>query len=126
MVSPPVRVSGTATPRAPVTANRRANRTSECRALERLRGRLSDRRFNYAGDDEKGHLGYLFTSWLTPGLHRFTARVKTTGGEGDCDESGPFGTYRWMVANNQLTLTAIHEPCGQRRAVYEGTWTRAA
>jgi hypothetical protein len=193
--------------------------------------------YNYASDDEKGHLGYLFTSWLTPGLHKFTARVKTTGGQSatdvvtarvlpapvppaslagtwtriltkqdtakadpkygkdnvpptgkwrlvvdrlgiweldplgtgivqaysasgsvlhayapitmvprkpndnpgeikrfgnhvdtgggiDCDESGPFGTYRWTVANNQLTLAAIHEPCGQRRAVYEGTWTR--
>ena len=193
--------------------------------------------YNYASDDFKGHLGYLFTSWLTPGLHKFTARVKTTGGQTatdvvtarvlpapappaslagtwtriltkqdtakadpkygkdnvppagkwrlvvdrlgiweldplgtgivqaysttgnvlhayapitmvprkpnhepgeimrfgnhvdtgggiDCDESGPFGTYRWTVASNQLTLAAIHEPCGQRRAVYEGTWTR--
>ena len=195
--------------------------------------------YNYASDDGKGHLGYLFTSWLAPGLHKFTARVKTTGGQTatdlvtarvlpapappaslagtwtrvltpqdtakadpkygtdnvppagkwrlvidrlgiweldplgtgivqaysttgdvlqsyapimmvprkpngdpgeikrfgnhvdtgggiDCDESGPFGTYRWSVANSQLTLTAMHEPCGQRRAVYEGTWTRVA
>jgi hypothetical protein len=193
--------------------------------------------YNYASDDEKGHLGYLFTSWLKPGLHRFTAVVKTNqgqkasdvvtarvlaapappaslvgtwtrelttsdrakadpkygtgnvppagkwrlvvdqigvweldplgtgivqaytvsgsvlrsyapiqmvprrasdnpgsihrfgsqidaGGGIDCDESGPFGTYRWSVANDQLTLSVIREPCGQRRAVYEGTWTR--
>ena len=193
--------------------------------------------YTYGGDDGKGHLGYLFTSWLTPGLHTFTARVKATGGQTatdtvharvlpspappaslagtwtrvltkqdtaksdpkygtdnvpptgkwrlvidrvgiweldplgtgivqayatsgdtlhayapimtvpkkasgdpgdikkygnrvdtgggiDCDESGPFGTYRWSVTDNQLTLTALHEPCGQRRAIYEGTWTR--
>jgi hypothetical protein len=193
--------------------------------------------YNYASDDEKGHLGYLFTSWLTPGLHRFTVVVKTTrgkqassvvsarvlaapappadlmgtwtrelttsdsakadpkygtdnvppagkwrlvvdqigvweldpfgtgivgaytvngselrsyapiqmvprqasgdpgsiqrfgsqidaGGGIDCDESGPFGTYHWSVANDQLTLSADRELCGQRRAVYEGIWTR--
>jgi hypothetical protein len=190
----------------------------------------------YAGDDDGHHLGYLFTSWLTPGRHRFVTRVKTTsgdtadhavsarvvaapappaslagtwtrtltaedaaksdpkygadfipptgvwrlvidrigvweldpiksgivqaysvtgpvlrayapimmvpkqasgdpgsvhrfghridaGGGVDCDASGPAGTYRWSVADRQLTLTAVREPCGQRRAVYEGTWT---
>ena len=194
--------------------------------------------YNYGSDDEKGHLGYLFTSWLAPGKHRFTAVVRTTrgqtakdvvvarvvpspapptalagtwtrqltagdaakadpkygtdnvpptgtwrlvvdrvgiweldpigtgivqgysisgdtlralapitmvprkanhdpgeirrfgshldvGGGIDCDESGPFGTYHWAVSGNQLTLTVVDEPCGQRRAVYEGTWTRA-
>jgi len=191
----------------------------------------------YAGDDENGRLGYLFTSWLTPGKHRFVTRVKTTseetatdvvsarvaaapapppslagtwtrtltaedaaksdpkygadfipptgvwhividrigiweldpvgsgivqayslsgqtlrsyapimmvpkrasgdpgsvrrfghridaGGGVDCDASGPVGAYRWSVSDRQLTLTAVREPCGQRRAVYEGTWTR--
>jgi hypothetical protein len=190
----------------------------------------------YAGDDENGRLGYLFTSWLTPGLHRFVTRVKTTsgdtavdavsarvvaapaplpslagtwtrtltaedaaksdprygadfipptgvwrlvidrigiweldpvgsgivqaysvsgavlhayapimmvpkrangdpgsirrfghridaGGGVDCDSSGPVGTYRWTVTDRQLTLTPLREPCGQRRAIYEGTWT---
>jgi hypothetical protein len=193
--------------------------------------------YNYASDDDKGHLGYLFTSWLTPRKHTFTVRVTTTdgqkaadvvtarvlappapptglagtwtrvltdsdtakadpkygkdnvppsgkwrlvidrtgiweldplgtgivqsysvrgdvlrslapiqmvprkangdpgeirrfgsrvdaGGGIDCDESGPFGTYRWSVSGDALTLTALREPCGQRRAVYEGTWTR--
>jgi DNA-binding SARP family transcriptional activator len=42
----------------------------------------------------------------------------------DCTMAGPFGSYRWSVARAQLTLTAIHEPCGQRRAIWEGTWTR--
>jgi len=191
----------------------------------------------YGGDDENGRRGYLFTSWLTPGKHRFATRVKTTsgdtatdaisarvvaapapppslagtwtraltaedaaksdpqygadfippkgtwrlvidrigiweldpvgsgivqayavtgsvlrsyapimmvpksangdpgsirrfghridaGGGVDCDASGPIGTYRWSVVDRELTLTALSEPCGQRRAVYEGTWTR--
>jgi hypothetical protein len=193
--------------------------------------------YNYGSDDDKGHLGHLFTSWLKSGKHRFTARVRTNGGRNatdiviarilpapappaalagkwtrvvteadtkkadpkygadnipptgkwrlvvdrtgiweldplgtgivqgysvrgdvlralapiqmvprkangdpgeikrfgsrvaagggvDCDESGPFGTYRWSVSGNTLTLSALREPCGQRRAVYEGTWTR--
>jgi hypothetical protein len=56
-------------------------------------------------------------------IHRFGHRIDAGGGV-DCDESGPFGTYHWSISNGQLTLTATHEPCGQRRAVYEGTWTR--
>jgi hypothetical protein len=195
--------------------------------------------YNYASDDDKGHLGYLFTSWLKPGLHRFAVVVKTNrgqtasavvsarvvaapappaslagtwtreitpadgakadpkygadnrpppgnwrlvvdqsgvweldpvgtgivqaytvsgsvlrsyapiqmvprqesgdpgsihrfgsqidaGGGIDCDESGPFGSYRWSVAEDQLTLSAIDERCGQRRVVYEGIWTRVS
>jgi hypothetical protein len=42
----------------------------------------------------------------------------------DCNFAGPFGSYRWSVSGARLTLTAIREPCGQRRAVWEGTWTR--
>jgi len=56
-------------------------------------------------------------------IHRFGHRIDVGGGI-DCDESGPFGTYRWSVSGGQLTLTAVREPCGQRRAVYEGTWAR--
>lgn len=56
-------------------------------------------------------------------ITRFGSRIDAGGGI-DCDESGPFGTYRWSATVNQLRLTATHEPCGQRRAIYEGTWTR--
>jgi len=42
----------------------------------------------------------------------------------DCTAAGPFGSYRWSVSGSQLTLTAIQEPCGQRRVIWEGTWTR--
>jgi len=56
-------------------------------------------------------------------IHRFGNRIDVGGGL-DCDQSGPVGGYRWSVADRQLTLTAVHEPCGQRRAIYEGTWTR--
>jgi hypothetical protein len=44
---------------------------------------------------------------------------------------GPFvnnrtgvGTYHWSVANGQLTLAPINEPCLPRRGVWAGTWTR--
>jgi hypothetical protein len=42
----------------------------------------------------------------------------------DCTAAGPFGSYRWSVSGSQLTLAAVNEPCGQRRAIWEGTWTR--
>jgi hypothetical protein len=42
----------------------------------------------------------------------------------DCNHAGPFGTYRWSVSGRKLTLTARREPCGQRRAIWEGVWTR--
>jgi len=42
----------------------------------------------------------------------------------DCTNAGPFGTYRWSVSATELTLTAIHEACGQRRAIWEGVWRR--
>jgi hypothetical protein len=56
-------------------------------------------------------------------ISRFGAHIDAGGGI-DCDESGPFGTYHWSVTGNELALSVVNEPCGQRRAVYEGTWTR--
>ncbi len=185
--------------------------------------------YNYGSDDLHGHLGFLITTWLKPGLHRFTARVvpysgraaahtvsarvlpaptppgalagtwtrnvtpedvkKATSGEGPpsgtwklvfdgvgawvldpmgsgvveqyeatatgiqafapiqmapfsdagggvarfghhgiggtvCDYDGPFGSWTWSVSGDQLTLTPVKERCGDRRAIWEGTWTR--
>ena len=65
---------------------------------------------------------------MAPCSHNGPCGVKRFGhhhiGGIDCTAAGPFGSYRWSVAGAQLTLTAIHEPCGQRRAIWEGTWTR--
>lgn len=36
--------------------------------------------WNYGSDDFHGHLGWLVTSWLAPGLHRFTARASFQDG----------------------------------------------
>jgi hypothetical protein len=187
--------------------------------------------FTYGGDDSHGHLGYLITTWLAPGKHRFTTRAITTGGRNgkrtivarvvpapqpphqlrgpwtrkiapkdtekadpkfgggpspgptdlffdrvgawsyypdqkghvtqytvrddvinayapiqmaplikghttisrfgahdiggfDCRADGPFGTYRWSVSGDILTLAAIRERCGQRRVIWEGVWKR--
>jgi hypothetical protein len=55
---------------------------------------------------------------------RFGNHVAVGGGT-DCREDGPFGSYSWSVSGNQLTLTAVKEPCGNRRAIWEGVWTRA-
>jgi hypothetical protein len=188
--------------------------------------------YNYGGDDRRGHLGFLITTWLSPGRHTFTARaVDRTGRQGtdtvaarvlpapappadlagtwtrtvtqadlkksgpepppvgvwrlvfdrvgaweldplggglvnqfdaagdvihayapiqmvprlgsgqpgtimrfghyvgvgggiDCREDGPFGSYNWSVSGKQLTLAAANEGCGDRRAIWEGVWTR--
>jgi hypothetical protein len=175
--------------------------------------------YNYGSDDFHGHLGYLITTFLTPGRHTFTAQaIDTSGakathtvtarvvpapeppaelagavwkrnlaagplsgqwqlvfdrigswhldplgggvldqcavagnvlhlyapitfglktqswpklghkipgsGEGDCREDGPFGTYRWAVAGDTLTLTPIKEDCPGRGHIMSGTWMR--
>ena len=42
----------------------------------------------------------------------------------DCREDGPFGSYNWSVSGNRLTLKARHEGCPNRRAIWEGVWTK--
>jgi hypothetical protein len=42
----------------------------------------------------------------------------------DCTEAGPFGSYRWSVSGNELTLRAKKERCPNRRAIWEGIWTQ--
>jgi hypothetical protein len=42
----------------------------------------------------------------------------------DCREDGPFGSYSWSVAGNELTLKAKQERCPNRQAIWEGVWTR--
>jgi len=184
-----------------------------------LRGVERAAPYNYGSDDFNGHLGWLITSWLSPGRHRFTVRailkdgrkasrtvvarvlpapeppaelagrwrrtVTTTedvpsgvweqvfdrvgvwdlamgsgivqhatfqgdtiaidgtvwmtpyvNGHGTLDrfgykdigagfrEDGPPGSYRWSVAGDELTLTAVTETSAPRRAIWEGVWTR--
>ena len=201
-----------------------------------VRGVERDDPYNYGSDDYHGHLGWLVTSWLEPGPHRFTTRARLTNGQvasstvvatvspapeppaalarrwqrpvsrsaieriagqdgapagtwqlivdragawtldpmqsgiGEhirtrghtihidaglwtsplidghvppgaaqitraghsdlgaffCREDGPPATYRWKHTGARLTLTAQHEPCPTRRAIWEGTWTPAA
>ena len=44
-------------------------------------------------------------------------------GGSDCNASGPFGSYRWSVSANTLTLTPIREGCPNREDVWAGQWT---
>ena len=48
---------------------------------------------------------------------------RSIGGH-DCNFAGPFGSYRFAVSGDKLTLTAIHERCPNRLAIWEGVWTR--
>ncbi|OAI54467.1 hypothetical protein AYO48_01195 [Gaiella sp. SCGC AG-212-M14] len=183
--------------------------------------------YNYASDDFKGHLGYLITTWLTPGTHSFVSRVVDTSGHRvthtntarvlpapkpparlagkwtrtltpddakkatsgqppptgvwklvidrvgawaldpmgsgvvdqytatddgglkayapitmavkgvakygatgigccECREDGPFGSYTWSVAGDNLSIKAKRDQCGDRQAIWEGTWKRVS
>jgi hypothetical protein len=42
----------------------------------------------------------------------------------DCNEAGPFGSYTWSTSGKELTLKATKEGCPNRRAIWEGIWTR--
>jgi hypothetical protein len=194
----------------------------------KLRGVERHAPYNYGSDDLHGHLGWLVTSWLTPGQHRFTARARLRDGRTASDtavvrvgkapapptrigrthwqrevtagaiakaggdippgrwqlvfdrtgvweldpagsgvvehavvrgdrvaidaavwmvpydnghgkvnryghkdigfgfrEDGPPAVYRWSVSGDTLRLTALQESSGSRRAMWNGTWTRA-
>jgi hypothetical protein len=41
--------------------------------------------YNYAADDNGKNMGYLITTWLTPGLHRFVVRVFDKSGHPEKD-----------------------------------------
>jgi hypothetical protein len=64
--------------------------------------------------------------WMTPYVngHGKLSRFGHTDIGAGFREDGPPGSYRWSVSGNQLTLTAIDETSGPRRALWEGVWTR--
>lgn len=47
-------------------------------------------------------------------------------GDVDCDPSGPFGSYRWSVSNDALTLAPIQDGCPDRQDIWAGQWTRTS
>jgi hypothetical protein len=44
-------------------------------------------------------------------------------GDVDCNASGPFGSYRWSVSANTLTLTPVKDGCPDREDIWAGHWT---
>src|SRR5919202_411165 len=86
--------------------------TSEpLRVVSTLDGKLrwTEKRppYNYAGDDGGRNLGYLITTWLRAGPHRFTVRVTDTAGR-------------------KATRTVISRvlPAPRPPRPLRGTWTR--
>jgi hypothetical protein len=65
------------------------------------------------------------TSSVNGGITKDGHHVNTSGAT-DCTLDGPFGSYKWTVTGTKLTLTAIHEGCSDRGALWEGTWTRTS
>jgi hypothetical protein len=47
-------------------------------------------------------------------------------GDVDCNPSGPFGSYRWSVSANTLSLTPVQDGCPDRQDVWTGNWTLAS
>jgi hypothetical protein len=74
-------------------------------------------------DAKPGLIHVYAPIWMAPhGINRFG---HSELGGNDCTAAGPFGTYRWSIAGTNLTLTSLHELCPNRRAIWEGVWTRA-
>jgi len=63
--------------------------------------------YNYASDDNGKNMGYLITTWLTPGLHRFVVRV--------VDKTG-------HAEKNALSARVVAAPAPPPELA--GTWTR--
>jgi hypothetical protein len=61
----------------------------------------------YSGNQGTGHIGYLVTSWLTPGRHRFTVQVKAKNGR---------------VAADSVRARVL--PAPQVPTALSGTWQR--
>jgi hypothetical protein len=63
--------------------------------------------YNFASDENGHKMGYLITTWITPGLHRFAVRVTDTSGNSQSD-----------------TVTARVTAAPAPPAALAGTWTR--
>jgi hypothetical protein len=63
--------------------------------------------YAYSGNQGAGHVGYLVTTWLTPGRHRFTVQVKAKDGRTAVDK-----------------VTARVLPAPEVPTALSGTWQR--
>jgi hypothetical protein len=93
--------------------------------------------WNYGSDDFHGHLGWLVTSWLKPGTHRFTARARLADGTRASDtvsarvSAAPrppaaLATGRWVrtVTESEIRKYGGELPAGKWQLVFDrvGVW----
>jgi len=75
-----------------------------------------------------GHVIHVYAPIQMAPFHGNNGGVSKYGhhdiGGTDCTWAGPFGSYDWSVSGNELVLKVIHEGCGDRRVIWEGTWTK--
>ena len=76
----------------------------------------------------EGHVIHVYAPIQMAPFHDGFGGISKYGhhdiGGNDCTNAGPFGSYHWSVSANKLVLKAIQEGCGDRRAIWEGTWTK--
>jgi hypothetical protein len=92
--------------------------------------------YNYGSDDFHGHLGWLVTSWLTPGKHRFTARATLSDGRKASDTvvarvlpapeppAALAGRWKRTVTKEDIARFSGDIPAGEWELVFDrvGVW----
>jgi hypothetical protein len=78
--------------------------------------------------DISGHSLHIYAPIQMSPLIDDHTQIKRLGhsdlGGFDCNPSGPFGTYRWAISGDRLTLRPLHESCPDRKGILARTWQR--
>jgi hypothetical protein len=78
--------------------------------------------------DISGHTLHVYAPIQMSPLIDDHTQIKRLGhfdlGGFDCNPAGPFGTYRWAISGDRLTLRPLHESCPDRKGILVHTWQR--
>jgi hypothetical protein len=78
--------------------------------------------------DISGHTLHVYAPIQMSPLINDHTQIKRLGhvdlGGFDCNPAGPFGTYRWTISGDRLTLRPLHERCPDRNGILAHTWRR--